>query len=122
MHMAHEGITLFCSVPQLSHAVTSRDWIAGPGPSELVEAVAKDVHKSRQCKVRLCMRFTPVEGVCAANLESMKEAAEQIVWPRFKSESSDGLKFAVAYEHRAAAGLDRLTVIKTIADGIKQVG
>ncbi len=95
---------------------------AGPGPSQVIQAVAEDVLKTRQCKVRLCMRFSPIEAICPVDLEAIRKAAAQVVWPRFNSEESQApLKFAVAYEHRASTGLDRLTVIKTVADGIKQV-
>ena len=87
-----------------------------------MQAVAEDVQKSRQCKVRLCMRFSPIEAICPVDLEDIKKSAAEVVWPRFNAEGDPtGLKFAVAYEHRASTGLDRLTVIKTVADGIKQV-
>lgn len=91
---------------------------AGPGPAELMQIVARDIQKSRQCRVRLCMRFTPVEAICAVNLDDIKKVAAEVVWPRFKLES--GKRFAVAYEHRASTGMDRLAVIKAVADGIKQ--
>ena len=98
------------------------DASVGPGPSQLVQAVAEDVQKTRQCKVRLCMRFSPIEAICPVDLDSIKKAASEVVWPRFNAEESQAaLKFAVAYEHRASTGLDRLSVIKTVADGIKQV-
>ena len=90
----------------------------------LVQAVAEEINRTRQCKTRLCMRFSPVEIVCPMDLDSIKKAAAEHVWPYFKNEEDKGFvatKFAVAYEHRASAGLDRLTVIKTVADGIKQV-
>lgn len=83
--------------------------------------MAEDIRKTRQCKVRLCMRFSPVEAVCPVDLEAIKQAASEVVWPRFNSdESTDCKKFAVAYEHRASKGLNRLEVIKTVADGIQQ--
>jgi hypothetical protein len=93
---------------------------AGPGPSELVLAVSQDIQKTRQCKVRLCMRFTPVLAVCQAELGEVKETAKQILAPLFPAESPQK-KFAVAYEHRASAKLDRMAVIKAVADDIPQV-
>ena len=92
---------------------------AGPSPTELIQIVARDIQKTRQCKVRLCMRFTPVQAICAVNLDDIRKVAADVVWPSFDTEV--GKRFAVAYEHRASTGMDRLAVIKAVADGIRQV-
>ena len=93
---------------------------AGPGPPEVLLAAAEDIHKTQKCKSRLCMRFTPVETVCYAAVNEMKRAAEKVVLPYF-SDTEQPKKFAVQYDHRASAKLDRLAVINAVIEGVKQV-
>jgi len=92
---------------------------AGPGPSEVMLAVAQDIQKTRQCKVRLCMRFTPVLAVCQADLGEVKQTANRILGPLFPAEATQK-KFAVVYEHRASAKLDRMAVVNAVAEDIPQ--
>ena len=66
------------------------------------------------------MRFTPILDVCQAELEVLKQAANKILAPLFPSEGPQK-KFAVVYEHRASAKLDRMAVVKAVADDIPQV-
>jgi hypothetical protein len=67
------------------------------------------------------MRFTLVSAICQADLGGgVKEMAKQILGPLFPIDSPQK-NFAVAYEHRAIAKLDRMAVIKAVADDIPQV-
>ena len=94
----------------------------GPGPVEIVQAMAEDVQKTRQCRARLCIRFTPVEAVCYAKLEDMTLAASKVVNPHFPDgEDAEPRTYAVHYEHRASLNLDRLKVINAVIDGIPKV-
>ena len=95
---------------------------SGPGPVEVVQAMAEDVQKTRQCRARLCIRFTPVEAVCYAKLEDMTQAASTVVNPHFPDgEDAEPLSYAVHYEHRASLNLDRLKVINAVIHGIPKV-
>ena len=100
------------------------EWLhsPGPGPVEIVQAMAEDVQKTRQCRARLCIRFTPVEAVCYAKLEDMTLAASKVVNPHFPDgEDAEPQTYAVHYEHRASLNLDRLKVINAVIHGIPKV-
>jgi len=71
-------------------------------------------------QVRLCMRFTPVLAVCQADLGEVKQTANRILGPLFPAEATQK-KFAVVYEHRASAKLDRMAVVNAVAEDIPQV-
>lgn len=96
---------------------------AGPGPVDIVLKLGEDVKRTRQCRSRYCMRFTPVEDICEATLEAMTEAASSIVAPHFpdKDASTSTTTFAVHYEHRASVNLDRLKIINAVLTSVKQV-
>lgn len=90
----------------------------GLDPVKLVDAMAKDIKQSRQCKSRLCMRFNPVQYVCNANLEDIQKLGARIVPEVFSplDEGADAQTFAVQYEHRASASLDRMSVINAFVN------
>ena len=69
------------------------------------------------------MRFTPVEDICDATLETIASTSQSLVAPRFpeKDENAPTQTFAVHYEHRASAKLDRLKVIDAVLTAVKQV-
>lgn len=93
---------------------------AGPGPADILVAIADDVRKTKQSKTRFCMRFTPVDTVCRGTLDEMRKAASDVVLPHFPKEGP-AKTFAVNYEHRASANLDRMSVINAVLEGIAQV-
>ena len=53
---------------------------------------------------RLCLRFLPIDVVCAANLEEIRRGAKRACSNEFPEEGPS-LKFAVQYEHRASASI-----------------
>ena len=96
---------------------------AGPGPVDIVIKLGEDVKRTRQSRSRFCMRFTPVEDICEASLESITAAAKSLVVPRFPEKDPEApvQTFAVHYEHRASCNLDRLKLINAVLTEVKQV-
>ncbi|KAL3154495.1 hypothetical protein ABBQ32_013957 [Trebouxia sp. C0010 RCD-2024] len=92
-----------------------------PTPSEVVQAAAQDVLKTKQCLSKVCMRFMPVEGVCYAGLEDISKLGKKVLAEHFPTgDNVPVTTFGVLYEHRASDLLKRMDVINTIVDCIPQ--
>ena len=69
---------------------------------------------------RVCLRFLPIEVVCAADMEEIRKASKKLCAAAFP-EAGPALRFAVQYEHRASKALKRDDVIAAIADAVPKV-
>eukprot|EP00850_Spirogloea_muscicola_P003646 SM000015S01146 [mRNA] locus=s15:20962:27044:+ [translate_table: standard] len=89
---------------------------AGPGPSELAEAVARHTAETRVSKTRYSMRLMPAEATCYASPAEIAQAARPVIARHFPTGDSDKQqKFAVVYEARANDDVDRMAIIKEVA-------
>lgn len=68
----------------------------------------------------MCLRFLPIDVVCAADLEEIRKASKKLCAAAFP-EGGPPLKFAIQYEHRASKQLKRDDVIHVIADNVAKV-
>ncbi|KAL0040875.1 hypothetical protein WJX79_008176 [Trebouxia sp. C0005] len=92
-----------------------------PTPSEVVQAAAQDVLKTKQCLSKVCMRFMPIEGVCYAGLEDISKLGKKVLAEHFPTgEDVSQTTFGVLYEHRASDLLKRMDVINTMVDCVPQ--
>ena len=69
---------------------------------------------------RLCLRFLPIDVVCAANLEEIRRGAKRACSNEFPEEGPS-LKFAVQYEHRASASIKRGELIDAVVEAVPKV-
>eukprot|EP00850_Spirogloea_muscicola_P015633 SM000121S26030 [mRNA] locus=s121:346432:349902:- [translate_table: standard] len=89
---------------------------AGPGPSELAEAVARHTAEFRVIKTRYSMRLMPAEATCYASPAEIAQAALPVIARHFPTGDFDKqLKFAIIYEARANDDVDRMAIIKEVA-------
>lgn len=92
-----------------------------PTPSEVVQAAAQDVLKTKQCLSKVCMRFMPIEGVCYAGLEDISKLGKKVLAEHFPTGGDiSQTTFGVLYEHRASDLLKRMDVINTMVDCVPQ--
>ncbi|DBB04027.1 hypothetical protein WJX77_007697 [Trebouxia sp. C0004] len=92
-----------------------------PTPSEVVQAAARDVLKTKQCLSKVCMRFMPIEGVCYAGLEDISKLGKKVLAEHFPAGNDiSQTTFGVLYEHRASDLLKRMDVINTMVDCVPQ--
>lgn len=92
-----------------------------PTPSELVEYLMNKAASTKQQMSRFILRLLPVELTCYASPEEITKVAEPLIKQHFPTtEYHPPIKFAVLYEARANAGVDRLTIIDTVAKLVPQ--
>ena len=95
--------------------------------SDTARAILEDVSKSQRARSRFLNRFLPVEDVCVAKPEDIGKAAAPIIARHLgrpedddkdKAAGKPSHRYAVAYEHRLATKLDRLSVINAVVAGV----
>lgn len=64
----------------------------------------------------------PVEKVCHASIEAIGKAAQELLPSHFPAgPNTSSLTYAVQYEHRASANLDRDQLIKKVVEDVDKV-
>jgi len=95
----------------------------GPGPVELALALADEVTEKRALRSRHCVRVVPVEAVCFAGLDEIKEGAAPLLATHFPADAASGSAEAVSVsvdvQAKSAPKLDRLDIINAIMSHIK---
>lgn len=88
---------------------------------DIVELVKADLERAKSTNVtfsRHCMRMIPVEVVCFAGVDEIKEAVKPLLERHFTSGKEQ--TFAISFERRANDSVRRTEVIEAIAGLIDQ--
>ncbi|XP_022154313.1 THUMP domain-containing protein 1 [Momordica charantia] len=86
-----------------------------PGPEDVVKHMMTSIASTRKHISRFILRVLPIEVACYASVEEISRAIKPLIEKNFPVESESPVKFAVLYEARANSGIDRATIINTVA-------
>ena len=126
---AHAGTGVLMVQAHQQHAPATSpcmQCLLHPNPAS-VQPVYPGLRCSRPARIilgmlcrRLCLRFLPVDVVCAANLEEIRRGAKRVCTDAFPGDGP-GIKFAVQYEHRASAAIKRGELIDAVVEAVPKV-
>lgn len=90
-------------------------------PLELGTTIIRDLAESKEKKTKVTLRFLPIQTVCKAKIEDIKNAAGELFDKHFLKEPST---FAINFNKRFNTDVQRDEVIKELADlvSLKNVG
>lgn len=86
-------------------------------PFLLVKTVAEDIIETNISQSRYLIRLIPIEITCKAYINDIKITIEKLLDKYFSQEPKT---FSIVYNHRNNNNLDKIEVIKTIADSVLQ--
>ncbi|KAG7022095.1 THUMP domain-containing protein 1-like protein [Cucurbita argyrosperma subsp. argyrosperma] len=91
-----------------------------PGPEAVVQHMMTSIASTRKHISRFILRVLPVEVACYASVEEISRAIKPLIEKNFPVESQSPKKFAVLYEARSNTGIDRATIINTVAKAVPE--
>ncbi|KAE8653515.1 THUMP domain-containing protein 1 homolog [Cucumis sativus] len=91
-----------------------------PGPEAVVQHMMTSIASTRKHISRFILRILPIEVACYASVEEITRAIKPLIEKNFPVESQNPVKFAVLYEARANSGIDRATIINTVAKAVPE--
>ncbi|KAL0558812.1 hypothetical protein IC582_003394 [Cucumis melo] len=91
-----------------------------PGPKAVVQHMMTSIASTRKHISRFILRILPIEVACYASVEEITRAIKPLIEKNFPIESQNAVKFAVLYEARANTGIDRATIINTVAKAVPE--
>jgi tRNA acetyltransferase TAN1 len=78
--------------------------------------------KGRKLKERFVRRVVPITSTSTATINNLKSISGPVIKAGFESEEGKPLKFAVVVNTRNSHKLDRLEMIKTVAENVEALG
>lgn len=91
-----------------------------PGPEAVAQHMMTSIASTRKHMSRFILRVLPIEVACYASVEEITRAIKPLIEKNFPVESQSPIKFAVLYEARANTGIDRATIINTVAKSVPE--
>lgn len=82
-------------------------------PNELGVRIVRDIAETKKRKTRLLLRFWPVDAVCRANVNDIKNAAGQLFDKVFLN--AEPTTYSIAFNKRHNNSVDRMDVIQELA-------
>lgn len=83
-------------------------------PNELGIRIVRDIAETKKRKTRMLLRFMPVDAVCRANIENMKNTAGQLFDKVFLN--TEPTTFSIIVNKRYNNDVDRMEIIHELAD------
>lgn len=84
-----------------------------PNANELGVRIVRDIAETKKRKTRMLLRFWPVDAVCRANVEDIKNAAGRLFDKVFLN--AEPTTFSVVFNKRHNNSVDRMAVIQELA-------
>lgn len=84
-----------------------------PNANELGVRIVGDIAATKKRKTRMLLRFLPVDAVCRANIEDIKNAAGRLFDKVFLN--AEPTTFSVIFNKRHNNSIDRMAVIQELA-------
>jgi len=88
----------------------------GLDPCKITETLFEMILKREISAIRFCQRMIPVQVLCKASMEEIKNHAERIIQPVFGGDPAVSHRYAVVFESRLNNSLDRMTVINMLVE------
>lgn len=85
-----------------------------PNPNELGVRIVRDIAETKKRKTRMLLRFWPVDAVCRANIEDIKNAAGRLFDKVFLN--TEPTTFSIAFNKRHNNSVDRMKIIQELAE------
>lgn len=85
-----------------------------PNPNELGVHIVRNIAETKKRKTRSLLRLWPVDAVCRANVEDIKNAAGKLFDKVFLN--AEPTTFSIAFNKRHNNVIDRMTVIQELAE------
>lgn len=85
-----------------------------PNPNELGVRIVRDIAETKKRKTRMLLRFWPVDAVCRANIEDIKNASGRLFDKVFLN--AEPTTFAIVFNKRHNNSIDRMKVITELAE------
>ncbi|KAK9130470.1 hypothetical protein Sjap_010957 [Stephania japonica] len=107
-----------------------------PGPAKIVQHIMTSAASTRKHMSRFILRVLPAEVTCYASEEEISKAIKPLIEEHFPADAQSPVKvqmitanaslaslvhcdeFAVLYEGRANSGIDRMTIINSVAKSV----
>lgn len=83
-------------------------------PNELGVRIIRDIDETKQRKTRTLLRFWPVDVVCRANIEAIKNAAGKLFDKVFLN--TEPTTYSIEFHKRHHNSIDRMVVIHQLAE------
>ncbi|RSH77608.1 uncharacterized protein EHS24_003168 [Apiotrichum porosum] len=87
-------------------------------PVKLVTHIMEGCERARKCSLRFVQRLTPITRAGNGTLNSLAELARDVLPAGFHTEDGRGLKFGINTHTRNSAKMERLDMIKTVAEEV----
>lgn len=85
-----------------------------PNPNELGVRLMRDIAETQQRKTRFLQRLWPVDTVCKANIEDIKNACGKLFDKMFLN--TEPTTFSIVVNKRHNNSIDRMAIIKELAE------
>lgn len=85
-----------------------------PNANELGVRIVRDIAETKKRKTRMLLRFWPVDAVCRANVNEIKNAAGQLFDKVFLN--AEPTTYSIAFNKRHNNSLDRMEIIQELAN------
>ncbi|XP_043693625.1 THUMP domain-containing protein 1 homolog [Telopea speciosissima] len=89
-----------------------------PSPKEIVQHMMTSAASTRKHMSRFILRVLPVEVACYASEEEISKAIKPLIAKYFPAEAPSPQKFAVLYDARANTGIERMSIINSVAKSV----
>ncbi|KAJ4972258.1 hypothetical protein NE237_005357 [Protea cynaroides] len=89
-----------------------------PSPKEIVQHMMTSAASTRKHMSRFILRVLPVEVTCYASEEEISKEIKPLIAKYFPAEAPTPQKFAVLYDARANTGIDRMSIINSVAKSV----
>ncbi|KAK9100351.1 hypothetical protein Scep_023781 [Stephania cephalantha] len=89
-----------------------------PGPAKIVQHIMTSAASTKKHMSRFILRILPAEITCYASEEEISKAIKPLIEEHFPADAQSPVKFAVLYEARANTGIDRMTIINSVAKSV----
>ncbi|ORX38402.1 hypothetical protein BD324DRAFT_620726 [Kockovaella imperatae] len=87
-------------------------------PARLVVHMMEQIEKNARCPFRYVQRVVPVLGTCGATLPQLSAMCPEVLKEGFQSDTAGPVTFGILYNSRNSQRLDRMDVIKSIAEHV----
>ncbi|WOL13671.1 hypothetical protein Cni_G22444 [Canna indica] len=94
--------------------------VGDPSPVEIVQHMMTKLASTRKHMSRFILRVLPVELTCYASEQEIAKSIQPFIAQYFPNETPTPRKFAVLYEARANTGIERMSIINTVAKSVPQ--
>lgn len=85
-----------------------------PNANELGVRIVRDIAETKKRKTRMLLRFWPVDAVCRANVNEIKNAAGQLFDKVFLN--AEPTTYSIAFNKRHNNAVDRMEIIQELAN------